>query len=312
MSSGADFFLKKTLGEDFASSLTKFELYKPGTRTTIDHEELRTALQIVPRTIMSLLIRELTPMAVGETKDIRLPVERGATLNVTKQEFDVYSGKIEEDGNNVATRRAPIAFQYRAIPGIGLVIMSAFELYDVDQIADNHPDVSKEMSASVQRMVEERMDLHTLINKVVDKKLLERDALQQLILARLTHAMERPPVEEPKKEEPNKEELKKEEIPVPKYKGSPLKGFLEEKSKKRKPREFHVEMTKGETVSCPDCGGNIFNGVAFSGCVCLGDDRERKVYIKKTEDGIKVRFGRGWDQENIEMLLETLWRRHAK
>ena len=41
----------------------------------------------------------------------------------------------------------------------------------------------------------------------------------------------------------------------------------------------------------------------------INDD---KVYIKKTEDGIKVRFGRGWDKETMEALLETLWRRNGK
>jgi len=313
MSSKAAYFLRKTLGEDFDSSLQKFEIYKPGTRTVVDHEELRTALQIVPRTIMSLLIRELAPMAVGESKEIQLPVEKSAKLHVTKQEEDVYTGKIEEEDNNIATRRAPISFQYRSIPGIGLIIMSAFELYDVDRLSENHPGVSGDMSHSVQRMVEERMDLHALVNKVVDKKLMERDALQQLVLARLTHAMEhRPPVAVQDPEPPKKEEAPKVVAHEIKMKGSPLKKFLEGHKGKKKQKEFHVEMMKGETVCCPDCGGNIFDGVAFSGCVCLGDDRERKVYIKKTEDGIKVRFGRGWDQENIEMLLETLWRRHGK
>jgi hypothetical protein len=309
MSSKAAYFLKKTLGEDFDSSLQKFELYKPSTRTVVDHEELRTALQIVPRTIMSMLIRELTPMGVGDTKDIMLPVESGATLSVTKAAHDVYNGKIAHDSNNIDTSRKPLDFQYRAIPGIGLIIMSEFELYDVDQLTENHPNVTKDMSHAVQRMVDERMNLHSLVNKVVDKKMMERDALQQLVLAKLTHVMEKPidlgmPKEESKLEEPAKKSEDQ-----PKYKGSPLKRFLDER-KKKKPKEFHVQMMKGETVNCPDCGNNIFDGAAFSGCVCLGDPG--KVYVRKTEEGIKIRFGKGWDAENIEMLLETLWRRHGK
>ena len=65
-------------------------------------------------------------------------------------------------------------------------------------------------------------------------------------------------------------------------------------------------MAKGEHVDCPDCKKNIFDGQVFSGCVCLGDDMDKKIYIKKSEDGMKIRFGRGWDPENIEMLLEVL------
>jgi hypothetical protein len=83
----------------------------------------------------------------------------------------------------------------------------------------------------------------------------------------------------------------------------PLQAFLEKTERKR---EYSVFMAKGETVHCPDCGKNIFDGKVFSGCICLGDDMERKVFIKKSEDSIKVRFSKGWDQENIEMLLEVL------
>src|SRR5271166_3411296 len=123
--SNADFFLKKTLGEDFFESLQKVELWKPGTKSTIDHEELRTALQIVPRTVIALLIKELAPMRIGETKEIKLPVAENALLRATKYERDVYSGEIEDDNKKI------VEFKLRALPGVGLVIMSAFELYDM-------------------------------------------------------------------------------------------------------------------------------------------------------------------------------------
>jgi hypothetical protein len=310
MSSKAAYFLNKTLGEDFDSSLQKFELYKPGTRTVIDHEELRTALQIVPRAIMALLIRELTPMGIGESKEIRLPVESGATLHVTKQEHDVYTGKIEHDDNNIATRRAPMDILYRSIPGIGLIVMSAFELYDADMLEEKHPQVSEDMSSSVQKLVDERMALHNMVSQVIDKKLMERDAVQQLILAKLSHVVSEPKT--PPVAPTVITNIVKIKNKVESDKGSPLKKFLEERKKKKKPKEFHVQMYKGETVNCPDCGNSIFDGIAFSGCVCLGDSRNGKVYIKKTEDGIKVRFGRGWDKETMEALLETLWRRNGK
>ena len=92
---------------------------------------------------------------------------------------------------------------------------------------------------------------------------------------------------------------------------SPVKGFLDERKKKLEKKEYAVEMVKGEHVSCPDCGQNIFNGEVFSGCVCLGDDMEKKIYLTKTETGVKVRFGKGWDIENIEMLLDVMRRKRG-
>jgi hypothetical protein len=38
----------------------------------------------------------------------------------------------------------------------------------------------------------------------------------------------------------------------------------------------------------------------------MGQDQNRKIWIKKSEDGIQIKFSRGWDPENAEMLLETL------
>jgi hypothetical protein len=32
----------------------------------------------------------------------------------------------------------------------------------------------------------------------------------------------------------------------------------------------------------------------------------RKIWIKKSDDVVELRFSRGWDPDNIEQLLETL------
>ena len=89
-------------------------------------------------------------------------------------------------------------------------------------------------------------------------------------------------------------------------KPSPLAEFVENRKKKLNKKEFSIEMAKSETVDCPDCGQNIFNGSGISSCLCFGQDMGRKVFLKKTEDGIKVRFPKSWSPENIEMLLEVL------
>ena len=73
-------------------------------------------------------------------------------------------------------------------------------------------------------------------------------------------------------------------------KSRPLSEFVENRKKKLGKKEFCIEMTKSETVDCPDCGQNIFNGSGISSCLCYGQDMGRKVFLKKTEDGIKVSF----------------------
>lgn len=294
MSNNANKFLKKALGDDFLQSLSKSELWKPGTRTVVDSEEIATALHIVPRTVMAILVRELTPMAIGETKDITLPVPGPeAIMNVTKHERDVYSGDIKQDN------KVLVDFKYRSLPGLGLVIMSAFELYEIEKLTKEPEHApNSDIDQRVQKIIDERLQLHELVNKVVDRKLMQKEAVQHIVMAKLTDAMHEP-IEIAKKE--SELETKK--------KGSPLKSFLD--SRKKKVNEFSIQMSKGESVNCPDCKKNIFDGKLFSGCICLGDDMEKKVFIKKTEEGMKVRFSRGWDQENIEMLLSVLRRKNG-
>lgn len=348
MSSKADFFLKKTLGDDFFESLQKVELWKPGTRTTIDHEEIRTALHIVPRTVMSLLIRELTPMSIGEAKEINIPCEKETILKVTKHERDVYTGTVDQENKVI------VDFKYRSIPGIGLVIMSALELYNVDDLAQKDVAPAADITEQIQKLIDERLALHDLIGKVVDKKIEQRDAIQQLLLAKLNDfakkasqineldkiARTSAPMSDPyfrgmangvavahatvNDVEPNFVEAEKEPGTGGLYKmselkkaankkGSPLGSFLDQRKSKSslKKNEFSIQLAKGENVNCPDCGGNIFDGQVFSGCICVGDDMEKKVFLKKTEEGIQVRFSKGWDQENIEMLLEILRKKNG-
>lgn len=297
MSIKANNFLKKALGEDFLESLSKAELWKPGTRTTVDLEEISTALQIVPRTVMAILIRELAHIPIGQNREIHLPFGKDTKLIVEKFERDVYTGHIEEDNKII------VDFKYRSLPGIGLVIMSAFELYDVEELKKPTEAHNPNLDNMVQKMIDERLQLHELINKVVDRKLQQKEAVQHIVLGKLTESIHQPAIE------PSFEIAKKEEVvETKKNKGSPLKGFLDSRKQKN---EFSVQMTKGESVHCPDCNKNIFDGKLFSGCVCLGDDMEKKVFIKKTEDGIKVRFSKGWDAENIEMLVEILRRKNG-
>lgn len=342
MASKSDIFIQNTLGEGFMEALEKVELWKPGTRTTIDHEEIKTALQIVPRIVISLLIRELSPMQLGENKAVPLFFGSGALMRVTKHERDVYSGEIEQDGKII------VDFKMRSMPGVGLVIMSAFELYDMDNELNSEIEPAAQQAMpnphpvaleQVQRMIDERLAMRDLVEKVIENKLQHRDAVQALILAKLTEDLQSKkakdqivelakisevttpePIEyhrgitnglkmaesivtgqEPEFLEPTENKAKK----------MPLKDFLESRKSKLKKNEFNVKLLKTDTVDCPDCGQNIFKNEVISGCICLGDDREGKIFLKKSEDGIKIRFSKQWDPENIELLLEALRRKHG-
>lgn len=303
--SNSDYFLNKLLGKDF-ESLLKTDIYKPGTRTVVDINDIKIGLQIVPRTVMSLLIRELSPMTINESKEIDIPFRINTVLKAVKHERDSISGEIVQENKKIAE------FMHRSIPGVGLVLMSTLELYNIedlskDVVKENGP--SDELVNKVQHLIDERLALHDLVGRVVDNKIQERDAIKQLLMAKINEAL--PEKTQVIHEEPIIEHPLLMDLPMAKSaikKESPLKGFLNQKKNKTKtkPIEFSIEMAKGENVSCPDCQKNIFDGNAFSGCICFGEDSNKKVYIKKTEEGIKIRFGRGWDHENIEMLLSVL------
>lgn len=87
----------------------------------------------------------------------------------------------------------------------------------------------------------------------------------------------------------------------------PLKNFLKSKMEKR---EFAiVNLTKSDSVNCPDCDQQIVGNGIFSACVCLGSDMKKKVYLVKSEGKTVLRFSKGWDSENIKMVLEALHNR---
>jgi hypothetical protein len=297
MSKNAESFLKKTLGEDFLESLGtalfKSEIYKPGSRTITDTNDLYQGLKIVPRALLSLLIRELSPMQIGDTKEVKIPMADDAMIRATKHERDSFSGEVLQ--RNVKL----VDFMHRSIPGLGLVLLSILELYNIEDLDKEH-NIDHDQEARIQKIVEDRLQLFSLVNQVVDGKLLQRDAVQQLLMSKLNEmTQEHKQIKEEHKE--IKEEAKPTIVVLTPKKKSPLSDFIERRKKKK---EHFVDMTKGEARECPDCGKTIFNDSGFSACICYGD--VGKVYLKKTEGGFKVSFGRKWDAENIEMLLEVL------
>ena len=311
-------FLSKAVGEDFLETLAKTELYKPNANVAIDLDDIRIGLKVVPRVIMSLLIRELAPMQMGQAKSIPLMLGNNAILNANKHDTDTYSGSITDNGKIL------VSFKFRPLPGVGLVIMSAFELYEVEEPKNCAPGPDPFFPSAadhVQKLIDERLAMHHMVSMCVEKKMMEREAIQQLFMAKIKEAMEAKPAPMPIPapiphaihsiiNEPLKEALSASEEPVKKSakKESPLKGFLDKRAKKN---EFQFKVIKSD-ISCPDCKQEIFKSGLYLGCICLGNDWNNKVFIKKNEDGIKIRFPKSWDSDNISTLLEIIKSKNLK
>ena len=88
MKKNAEAFLLKTLGGDFYRVVRQFfiqiEVYKQGTRTITDTDDLFQGLQIVPRALLSLLVRELSPMQIDDIKEIHIPGMEDTFVRVSK------------------------------------------------------------------------------------------------------------------------------------------------------------------------------------------------------------------------------------
>lgn len=311
MKKNAEAFLIKTLGSDFleslGESLSKSEVYKQGSRTVTDTDDLFQGLQIVPRALLRLLVRELSPMQIGDTKEISIPGREDTTVITTKHERDSFSGQIIQ--RNVKIND----FLHRSIPGLGLVLMTMLELYDFEDI-EKESCAQPDKQAEINRIIDERLNLHSLVNKVVDGKMMQRDAVNKLFMDKLSQLYK----EHQEIKEDHKEIMAPKEEPKPATviilqpkKTRPLSDFVENRKKKLDKKEFSIEMAKSETIDCPDCSQTIFNGSGISSCICYGNDMGRKVFLKKTEDGIKVSFPKSWSPENIEMLLEVLRRKNG-
>jgi len=276
---------KSILGEDIFEEIQKFEIYQKNTNTALNPEEIKIALQIVPRAILSFLIKELTEMNNGDIKDIALPFTDGGTLQVNKKGKDTYNGEILNGPEKLYD------FKYRSIPGIGLLILSTFELYDLEDLKEVKENPEKIDTCKIQEIIDERLKIYDLINSVVQNKMNIRDAREDFINQKLNSIIAHA-------EEKDMTEDKKE---------SKLKRFLEAKKAKEESKEFEIMFEKSEKAICSDCGSKLFDTDGWnSGCICSGDDRNKKVWLKKSEKGVKLKFSKGWDKENIDMLVESI------
>ena len=272
-------FLKSVLGSDIMDVLEKSELYKLGTKTTVDPNEIRVALQIVPRTILSYLIVNLKPMAVGDTKELELPFADGR-VNINKLGPDVYSGEVYSQDSKILYE-----FKYRSLPSIGLVLLSTFELYEVPTEEVKPALVHDDTEHKLQDLIDQRLKLHELIRGVVDQRITEREALQQMLLMKLKESFAQP-VEDAMVDKKLK-----------------LREFLDSRHSRSE-----EEVEKNEDLKCLQCTSLLYKSgdKHIKCCVCYGEFHNKEIKFEKKEGKVSFKFPKSFDQENIEMLLESL------
>jgi hypothetical protein len=281
--------IKATLGDDIFDVLEKTELLKLQTKTMLDPHEVKIALSIVPRTILTYLMLHLKPMPNGSFLDLVLPFAEG-NMHINKLSNDVYSGEIfDKEHKKVAE------FKHRSLPSVGLVILSTFELYDFHEQQEPtvtiavKPDqnTAEDSTHKLQLLIDERLQLHNLIGRVVDEKITEREAMHRMLMLKLKEVLVH--------SEPQEEIMSK------KHK---LKEFLDKRNKK----EHNEEIDKSEDLECPDCATIIYKSGEnhIKCCICYGEWRNKEIKFTKNEGNIKFKFPKTFDVENIEMLLSAL------
>jgi ribosomal protein L37AE/L43A len=289
--------VKSILGQDIFEELKKSAIYKPETKTAIQPEEIRVALEIVPRSVLSFLFANLKHKDVSEVVDLDLPWSIGAKMHVNKLGADNYSGEITKEGKRM------YEFQHRSLPSIGLILLSVFELYDLDMLSEIkekpvEPAVQNRVD-KLQDLIDERLSMHNLIKDVVDKRITEREAISRLIKEKLAEHVEAASAEK-ESEEPKEESMEDND------KKSKLRQFLENREKKR---QEPVEIDKSEDIKCPDCKTVIHKKETSEiiPCICYGEFFNKSIKITKATDGkVKIKFPKSFDIENIEMLLDAV------
>ena len=280
---------KKILGDDIFEEIQKFEIYKPTTNTSLDPREIEIAMQVVPRSILSYVIKNVEGMENGGIKKLDIPFCEGSDWTINKHGPDDYSGQIRKFNKVVYD------FKYRSIPGMAMLLMTSLELYDLKDLKEIGENKESLDIDKIQSIIDDRLKIYELINSVVSSKISVREAREDFINEKLNRLLAY--TEEQKRVESEKEDKKQ----------LKLKRFLEAKQKQEAPKEFEINFEKSEKAVCSDCGSKLFDTDGWkSGCICSGDDRKKKVWLKKTENGVKLKFSKGWDEENIQMLLQSI------
>jgi hypothetical protein len=207
MKISSDKIIKSILGQDFFEELKKSDVLKIHSNVATSVDEMAIGLKIVPRTVMSFLMSNLTHLPVGGNVNVSLPFTSNAYLQVTKMDRDNYTGHIYAAGKKVNE------FANRSIPGLGLVLMTTFELYNLDSTSDFKQKEEENFDTKkLQELIDQRLLLHNLANKVIKEQMMPKEAINTIIKEKISQALSKikheNKVSTPKKQKTVKQESK--------------------------------------------------------------------------------------------------------
>jgi hypothetical protein len=156
-------------------AVLKKAIFKQGSQSVLDPVEFMLPLLIAPRAILSWLVQNIKPMAIGSHKTFDFPGKSDIKIWVQKQDHDVYRGEFVQNGKVIQT------FSKQSLPTVAMTMVTTGELYDdIGQITK--PEKEKDVT---DQLVMDRDDAVKEHEKLVDilrtgsKKELDDEADEQ-------------------------------------------------------------------------------------------------------------------------------------
>ena len=115
--------MAELVGMDGLETLQK-AIMRRDTNHVADPMELYLPLLVVPRTLLSWLVRNINPMKVGEYKDFKFPGRDDISMHIEKQNTDTYRGEWVKDGKILHV------FDKQTLPSVAGAMMTVGEVYD--------------------------------------------------------------------------------------------------------------------------------------------------------------------------------------
>lgn len=305
----AEPLLRGLLGEIGLEALNK-AIVREGPDVVADPQDLYLSLLVVPRSILAWLMSSIRPMEPGDSKEFTVPGTDGAVMLVNKMASDVYKGNIVQGGKEIHK------FHGVGLPALAGHLMTVFELYDEveSSVAPMERESSVKLNELITRMVLSNMgqpaaaptiNIHINGDKVSQPQppKSEENAEKAEVPAEATSTPPAPPKPPAAPKAP----------PIPKAPKSPSTPSYSVPAapapSMQKAGTFTVSSEE-MAARCPDCGEPEFMDGKYRGCPCFLTLGKAITEVTPTKDGkYRIRFGRGWDRENVETLIRILKKR---
>lgn len=324
-----DTLIKVALGEPVYKKLVK-AIIKQDAKSVVDIDELASALRIVPKSVMTFLMKICRELKDGEAKESDLPFGENAQMLINKIQEDQYMGYFTEAG------KITHKFDLCSIPQLAAHILSHFELYDEEPMnysesnnKEHEEKSKKEESSQNERLanLEEKIDaIFALVAK--DEPIKKSESLKKNKLFRvLKKAGQMPTMPKPPGAGKNVggnqgitqtgiHEMKTSASDGPNSKPKIDLGAANVKeisnasmkpagpaAPKQSTAKSELTVKKSEIAGqCRDCGGSMPH------CICF-QILSKPVLKKNANDTVTLNFKSDWSKEAVVALYNSLQRK---